>query len=180
MKRRATGKSTIDSPHYVDFHWTVTCDAEKYTMLCPVKLVMERGSTIDIKAMVDCSAEGDFIDRTYTAIMGIKKQALDKPITVRNVDGSLNHAGTITHYVNITLEISERKRKERLLVTKLGKQKIILGLPWLQRENPDIDWQWKTINWRNEPTPKPSHQVTMEEEEEDQWTISTINPTANS
>ena len=99
---------------------------------------------------------------------------------VRNVDGSLNHAGTITHYVNITLEIGKRKRKERLLVTKLGKQKIILGLPWLQRENPDIDWQWKTINWRNEPTPKPPHQVTMEEEETDQRTISTINPTANS
>ena len=149
-------------------------------MLCPAKLVTERGSTIDIKAMVDCGAEGDFIDRTYTAIMGIKKQALDKPITVWNVDGSLNHTGTITHYVNITLEISEWKQKEWLLITKLRKQKIILRLPWLQRENPDIDWQRKTINWRNEPTLKPSHQVTMEEEEVDQRTISTINLMANS
>jgi len=146
LKRRATGTSNIDSPDYVDIHQTVTCDAEKFTMLCPMKLVTEREttidhkkiipitakSTIDIKVMIDCGAEGDFINRTYAMIMGIKKLALDKPIKVRNVDGTLNKAGTLTHYVNITLEISEWKRNEWLYVMKLGKQKIILGLPWLQ------------------------------------------------
>lgn len=64
--------------------------------------------------------------------MGIKKLALDKPIAAQNIDGSLNKAGTVTHYINVTLEISKRKRNEWLYVTKLGKQKIILGLPWLQ------------------------------------------------
>jgi len=129
--------------------------------------------------MIDCGAEGDFIDRTYATIMGIKKLALDKPIKVRNVDGTLNKAGTLTHYVNITLEIGEWKRNERLYVTKLGKQKIILGLPWLQRENPDIDWQQKTIDWRDESHPQPSSKITMEEEE-DEPTISTRNPMNNS
>jgi hypothetical protein len=97
--------------------------------------------------MIDCGAEGDFIDGTYATIMRIKKLALDKPIIVRNVDGTRNEAETLTHYVNVTLDIGDRLRHERLYVTKLGKQKIILGLPWLQRENPDIDWQLKTINW---------------------------------
>ena len=146
MKRRATAKSTIDSPNYVDIHRTVTCDASKFTMLCPVKLVTEKEttinhkkiipittqSTINLKVMIDCGAEGDFIDRTYATIMGIKKLALDKPIKVRNVDGTLNKAGTLTHYVNVTLEIGERKQNERLYIMKLGKQKIILRLPWLQ------------------------------------------------
>jgi len=95
-------------------------------MLCPAKLVTERETTIDhkgkiqittehplnIKIMIDCGAEGDFIDQTYTTIMGIKKLALDKPITVRNVDGTKNEAGTITHYVNVNLDIGERKRHE--------------------------------------------------------------------
>jgi len=81
-------------------------------MLCPVKLVTGRKSTINIKAMIDCKAKGDFIDQTYMTIMGIKKQALDKPITVQNVDGTLNNAGTITHYVNVTLKISEQKWNE--------------------------------------------------------------------
>jgi transposase InsO family protein len=162
-------------------------------MLCPAKLVTERETTIDyegkiqittehqldINVMIDCRAEGDFIDKTYATIMGIKKLALKEPIIVRNVDGTRNEAGTITHYVNVILDIGERRRHERLLVTKLGKQKIILGIPWLQRENPDIDWQQKTINWRDEPHLQPLSKVTMEEEE-DEPTISTRNPTENS
>jgi len=82
LKRRATAESTIDSPNYVDIHRTVTCDAEKFTMLCPAKLVTGKESTIDFKAMIDCGAEGDFIDQTYATLMGIKKLALDKPIVV--------------------------------------------------------------------------------------------------
>jgi hypothetical protein len=162
-------------------------------MLCPAKLVTERETTVDyegkiqittehqldINVMIDCGAEGDFIDKTYATIMGIKKLTLKEPIIVRNVDGTRNEAGTITHYVNTVLDIGERRRHERLFVTKLGKQKIILGLPWLQRENPDIDWQLKTINWRDEPHPRPPSKVTMEEEE-DEPTISTQNPTENS
>jgi len=65
-------------------------------MLCPTKLVTEKETTIDhkkiipittqstinLKVMIDCGAEGDFIDRTYATIMGIKKLALDKLIKV--------------------------------------------------------------------------------------------------
>jgi hypothetical protein len=122
--------------------------------------------------MIDCGAEGNFIDKTYTAIMGIKKTALARPIKVRNVDGTFNKAGTITHYVNVTLDIGERKRNERLLVTKLGKQRIILGTPWLKKENPDINWKLGKINWRDEVHPQPSSMKI--EEEEDEPTISTV------
>ena len=104
-------------------------------MICPMKLVTERESTtdadtaIDIKVLIDCRVEGDFIDQTYATIMGIKKQALDKPIAAQNVDGSLNEAGTITHYVNVTLEISEQKQNEWLYITKLRKQKLSSDCP---------------------------------------------------
>ena len=30
-------------------------------------------TTIDIKVLIDCGAEGDFIDQTYATIMGIKQ-----------------------------------------------------------------------------------------------------------
>ena len=38
-----------------------------------------------------------------------------------------------------------------MLITGLGKQSIILGLPWLVKENPDINWRAGTLQWR--PTP---------------------------
>ena len=86
-------------------------------------------------------------------LMGIKKTALAKLIIVKNIDGTINRMGTITHYVNVTLEIGEWKWNEQLYVTKLRKQRVILGIPWLKRENPDINWQTSTINWQDESHP---------------------------
>ena len=34
-------------------------------------------------------------------------------------------------------------------VATLGDQKMILGLPWLEKHNPDIDWKEKTPEFRN-------------------------------
>ena len=44
--------------------------------------------------------------------------------------------------------VDGRTLNTRLLITELGQQKIILGYPWLQEHNPDIDWQTGKFNWR--------------------------------
>ncbi|KAH7904915.1 hypothetical protein BJ138DRAFT_992633, partial [Hygrophoropsis aurantiaca] len=66
---------------------------------------------------------------------------LFKPITPRNVDGTINSAGLITHYTWQTISIAEHKHRVRFLVTSLGRDPIILGLPWLRDANPDINWR---------------------------------------
>src|SRR5271163_4915721 len=38
---------------------------------------------------------------------------------------------------------------EQLLVSGLGKTKVILGFPWLTEQNPIIDWKTGHIEWRN-------------------------------
>ena len=38
---------------------------------------------------------------------------------------------------------------ERFYITGLGNQKVILGLPWLRKHNPEIDWEKGTVTWRN-------------------------------
>ena len=87
-------------------------------------------------------------DQDFTRDLHAEKKDLKKPIQVYNVDGTLNKRGTITQYVEVELEIHERKRKHRLLVTGLGKQQIILGYTWLKEMNPLIDWQKGTLEWR--------------------------------
>jgi hypothetical protein len=37
---------------------------------------------------------------------------------------------------------------EQFYVTGLGKQEIILGLPWLHKHNPMIDWKKGEIAWK--------------------------------
>ena len=61
--------------------------------------------------------------------------------------------------MEINIGVHGRTRQERLLVTGLGKHKIILGFPWLQDANPIIDWKEGTLKWRKRST-------TMEEEED--------------
>jgi hypothetical protein len=71
-----------------------------------------------------------------------------KPIQVFNVDGTPNNQGTIRSYVDLDIEVHGQTRKERLMVTGLGKQKIILGYTWLQETNLIIDWEKGTLEWR--------------------------------
>jgi hypothetical protein len=72
------------------------------------------------------------------------------------VDRTENKRGTINAYVNLKFSLGEQKFKEQFYVTGLGKQKIILGFPWLHKYNPIIDWKkgevtFKPfqINWRH-------------------------------
>ena len=67
----------------------------------------------------------------------------------RNVDGTLNKTGTITSYVDLAVKIDGRIMDVQLLVTRLGNQKIILGFPWLNEHNPDINWKTGEFKWRS-------------------------------
>ena len=87
--------------------------------------------------MIDCGAGGKFIDQSYARYFEVKK--LDQPHRVYNVDGTENKKGTIRSYVNLSFTIDDRRFTEHLLVTGLGRQKIILGLPWLMEHNLKID-----------------------------------------
>jgi hypothetical protein len=84
-------------------------------------------------------------------------------------------------YVDLNIEIHGRKQKERLLVTGLGKQKIILGFTWLQEANPIIDWKKGTLEWRKTTVKKERESARtpstiVEVEDEEQHLNSTQNP----
>ena len=80
--------------------------------------------------------------------MGFQIQKLDKPISARNVDNTENKQGKITSFVELNLTIGGKMRRTRLMITGLGKQKIVLGFPWLNEHNPDIDWKTGRFAWR--------------------------------
>jgi hypothetical protein len=125
-------------------------------MNLPMILSSEKqGIEIVEEGFLDSGAGGKFIDQNYVRTKGLKKEALDEPIRVYNVDGTPNKRGTITHYIDLNIEIHGRIRKERLLVTGLGKHKIILGFPWLRETNPIIDWKKGTLDWRTQEQTNP-------------------------
>ena len=104
---------------------------------------------IETKALLDTGAGGKFIDQNFVRQLHLKTQNLESPIKVYNVDGTPNKQGTIRKYAKLDITINGRMQSEDLLVTGLGKQKIILGFPWFKEQNPDIDWKLSTLTWRN-------------------------------
>ncbi|KIP03682.1 hypothetical protein PHLGIDRAFT_121380 [Phlebiopsis gigantea 11061_1 CR5-6] len=48
----------------------------------------------------------------------------------------------------VDLEIGLEQIQTKFYVTKIGKQDIILGMTWLQENNPNIDWAKGTIRLR--------------------------------
>ena len=122
--------------------------------------------------------------------LNLPLKTLDKPIPAVNVDGTLNKKGTIKHYVNLELKILGQSETIWLLVTGLGKQKILLGFPWLQKNNLLINWQNGTFQLRPIHTPqkfdfrkkikaplaKPLPKPTItDKEDQDEWMTWTIN-----
>ena len=93
-----------------------------------------------------------FIDQKFSQQFPIK--TLDHPLKAFNVDGTKNKTGTIRSYVDLEFAVNQQKFTEHLYVTGLGKQKIILGFPWLNKHNPKIDWKTGKMEWKKFVFPK--------------------------
>jgi len=52
--------------------------------------------------------------------------------------------------MTLWLDVHRKRLQTWFLVTRLGQEKVILGLPWLRKINPNIDWS-KRILWFREP-----------------------------
>jgi len=97
------------------------------------KLDMYKGVTI--KALLDSGATGIFMDKRMVARHRFKLQKLERPIMVRNVDGTNNSGGAITYQVEVNIYYKGHIERMRIDICDLGKIEIILGMPWLAAHN---------------------------------------------
>ena len=117
----------------------------------PIIVNCKKNKTVETLALIDSGARGKFIDQNYAKESGFTLENLEEPLMARNVDGTENKQGKITKYVNLNVTIHGRTKNIKMLVTGLGKQKIILGFPWLNDKNPDINWKNGEFKWRPQP-----------------------------
>jgi len=94
-----------------------------------------------IKALLDSGATGMFMDRQTAARHGFKLQKLEKLLMVKNVDGTVNSGGAITHQVECNIFYKGHMERMRMDVCDSGKTEVILGMPWLAAHNPEINWE---------------------------------------
>jgi len=84
---------------------------------------------ITVKALLDSSAMGMFMNKRIVARHGFKLQKLERPIIVRNVDRTNNSGGAIIHQIEANIYYKGHVERMRIDICDLGKMEIILGLP---------------------------------------------------
>ena len=102
---------------------------------------LESHEGIAVKALLDSGATGLFMDTTFAKEKGFKMEKLRKPLPVKNVDGTANVGGAITHQVECNMFFKGHVERVRMDICNLGKTEVILGMPWLAAHNPEIDWE---------------------------------------
>jgi len=97
-------------------------------------------------ALVDSGATANFIDYKTVKRLGLGSKKLEQSRTVKNIDGTLNVAGHITHACDLLVSHGRKQERTRFFVTNLGGDRFIFGYPWLAKFNPEINWPEATVN----------------------------------
>ena len=108
-------------------------------LMLPV-LLQEGRKRIRTNAMVDSGATQDFIDGNFCLRHQLPVWKEERPIKIYGEDGKTSTSGPITHTAKTTMTIGSHKEEVVFQMATKLKHAIILGLPWLQKHNPTIDY----------------------------------------
>ena len=127
---------------------------EKTLREVTVKIGLERidiQEGITVEALLDSRATGLVMSSEFIKKQSFKLKKLERPMNVRNVDGSLNKEGSIEHTVEVNIYYQEHR--ERTEIDVIGGQKwtVILEMPWLAHHNPEIDWRMGEVKMTRYP-----------------------------
>jgi len=86
---------------------------------------------VTVKALLDSGTTEMFINRKMAAKYEFRLQKLDRPVMIRNVDGTNNSVEAITHQVEVNMYYKNCVKRIRIDVYNLGKIDVILGMLWL-------------------------------------------------
>jgi len=109
-----------------------------------IKIGLERLDTqegITVEALLDSGAMGLVMSSEFAKKQGFKLKKLERPMQVRNVDGSFNKEGPIENTMEVNIYYQEHRKRTEIDVIGEQKWSVILGMPWLACHNPEIDWR---------------------------------------
>ena len=94
---------------------------------------------IIVKVLLDSGTMGMFMDREMTRRHEFRMTKLERPLKVKNVDGTENSRGNIIHQVKVNVFYKNHVERMRMDMCNLEKTEVILEMPWLQAYNLEIN-----------------------------------------
>ena len=117
-------------------------DVCRISLVLTMKLSTTNTSKLcSINVLLDCKTTRSFINCNFVCSKRINTQTISRSIPVFNIDGSLNKASQILEVVDVVFCYWTYSERILLVVSSLGKQKLILDYTWLKDYNPKVDWE---------------------------------------
>jgi hypothetical protein len=79
-------------------------------------------------ALIDSGATETFINQETVKKLKLGSKKLSECVRLRNIDGTYNQSGSVTHFIDLLVNRGGRKTQQ-FYIMNLGSDRIILGYP---------------------------------------------------
>jgi len=113
--------------------------AQNHAIQVPFQL-QTKMKQVNQKALLDCGATECFIYPWAVECLKLATRKLIKPCKVQNVDGTPNKSGEILEAVDLIVNNNGQRASHAFFVANIGQDDFILGYPFFEASNPNINW----------------------------------------
>lgn len=112
-----------------------------------VTLWVNSQDALDIDALLDSGATGNYIDQEYAMKIGIVCEKKERPELVKAVDGTVLSSGPVSYHTRSLLMQRSQNHQEHIQFDLIDAPqfRLILGMPWLTLHDPKVSWAARTI-----------------------------------
>ena len=105
-----------------------------------------QGKDVYTRIFIDCGVDINCIDIDFAKKHKVNLRKIEKPLKINNMDGSPNNTGAVKYQATFFFKIGTIVHNETFCAVKCRRDNLILGLPWLNKINPTINWETKHIS----------------------------------
>ncbi|XP_073418731.1 uncharacterized protein [Dendrobates tinctorius] len=126
----------------------LSCKNNNSHCFIPLKLRVH-SVWVSTSAMIDSGASGNFMDISFAQRHNVHSVKKATPVQMETVDGSLLNSGPVDQETEPLKVLMGNDHQESLSFMLISSPHfpIILGLPWLQAQNPTINWETKELHF---------------------------------
>jgi len=103
-------------------------------------------NNICVTSFIDCGASGHaFVSKAFAQRLSLPLSSLTNSVPLSGFEG--HQIDSLTDFTSFELEINRHKETIFAYILNTSKHELVLGLPWLEKHNPYVNWKSHTLTF---------------------------------